>query len=51
MVDFGFRPASAPEAPAGTRPAVGPPPDGSDPSRGVGWGRPPGPLVLHRVQR
>jgi beta-galactosidase len=50
-VDLGLRLMSAPEAPAGTRPAIGPPPDGSDPSRGVGWGRPPGPLVLHRVQR
>jgi len=51
MVDFGFRLTTAPEAPAGTRPAIGPPPDGSDPSRGDDWGRPPGPLVLHRVQR
>jgi len=50
-VDFGFRLTSAPEAPAGTRPAIGPPPDGSDPSREVGWGRPAGPFVLHRVQR
>jgi beta-galactosidase len=51
-MDFGFRLPSAPEAPAGTRAAIGPPPDGSDPSMGAGWGRPPVvPLVLHRVQR
>jgi beta-galactosidase len=49
--NFGFRLENPPEAPAGTRPAIGPPPDGSDPSRGVGRFRPPGPLVLHRVQR
>ena len=50
-VDSGFRLTSAPEAPAGTRPAIGPPPDGTDPSRGINWGRSPAPLVLHRVQR
>ena len=43
------RPAAQPEA---SRPAVGPPPDGSDPSRSPLF-RPPGPvqIVLHRVQR
>lgn len=50
-IDFGFRLTNPPEPPAGTRPAIWPPPDGTDPSRGVGWGRPPAPLVLHRVQR
>jgi beta-galactosidase len=49
--EFGFRLPPAPEAPAGPRPAIGPPPDGTDPSIGAGWRRPPGPLVLHRVQR
>ncbi len=42
-------------APEGKRPAIGPPPDGTDPSRGVGgggrMGQPPGPLVLRRVRR
>ena len=43
-----------PEAPKGPRPAIGPPPDGSDPSipdfrRSLAQGPPP--LVLHRVQR
>jgi beta-galactosidase len=39
--------------PAGPRPAIGPPPDGTDPSRGVGGrGFPtPAPMVLHRAKR
>jgi beta-galactosidase len=45
---------SVPAAPTGPRPAIGPPPDGSDPSRGIGLGgrgfQPP-PLVLRRVKR
>jgi beta-galactosidase len=43
------RPAIQPEA---ERPAVGPPPDGSDPSRSPLY-RPPGPvaMVLHRAER
>jgi beta-galactosidase len=44
----------APAQPAGPRPAIGPPPDGTDPSRGVGGGRgtqPPEPLLLHRAKR
>jgi beta-galactosidase len=50
--DFGSWMPRAPEAPAGPHPAIGPPPDGSDPSMGTGWGRPPVvPLVLHRVRR
>jgi len=53
-IDFGFRLANPAEAPAGSRPAIGPPPDGSDPSipelrQRLAQG--PGPLVLHRVQR
>jgi beta-galactosidase len=43
-----------PPEPAGPRPAIGPPPDGTDPSRGVGGGRglqTPGPMVLRRVKR
>jgi beta-galactosidase len=41
-----------PEEQAGSRPAIGPPPDGSDPSRNPN-SRPPAsiPMVLHRVQR
>ncbi len=50
---------SAPTAPAGPRPAVGPPPDGSDPSSGAfvnggrgGRGFPtPAPLVIVRAHR
>ena len=44
----------APAEPAGPRPAIGPPPDGSDPSRSVGGGRgpqAPAPMVLHRAKR
>jgi beta-galactosidase len=49
----------APTAPAGPRPAIGPPPDGSDPSNGAffglsrGGGRgfgAPAPIVLHRAK-
>jgi beta-galactosidase len=46
--------AGAPATPAdtGSRPAVGPPPPGSDPSFGAGrGGQAPAPLVLHRVTR
>ena len=46
--------AAAPGAPAdaGPRPAVGPPPQGSDPSFGAGRGaQAPAPLVLRRVTR
>jgi hypothetical protein len=42
---------ATPEAPAGSRPAIGPPPDGSDPSMGTGFGRPSPLLVLHWVDR
>jgi beta-galactosidase len=43
------RPAAQPEA---SRPAIGPPPDGSDPSSSP-LRRPPGPVqvALHRVER
>jgi beta-galactosidase len=44
----------APAEPAGPRPAIGPPPDGSDPSRGAAGGRgpqTPAPMVLHRAKR
>ncbi len=53
---FGGRgaPAAAP-APAGKRPAIGPPPDGSDPSRGASGGfrtgQTPPPLILRRAKR
>jgi len=51
-IDLGSWMPRAPEAPAGPHPAIGPPPDGSDPSMGTGWGRPPVvAIVLHRVQR
>jgi beta-galactosidase len=50
-VDFGFHLPNPSEASAGSRPAIGPPPDGLDPSIGSWHLRMPGPLVLHRVQR
>jgi beta-galactosidase len=41
-----------PAEPEGPRPVIGPPPDGSDPSRNPNLRLPPTvPLVLHRVQR
>jgi beta-galactosidase len=49
--DFGFRLPTPSEPAPGSRPAIGPPPDGSDPSIGTGRFRMPGPLVLHRVER
>jgi beta-galactosidase len=50
--DPGSQPPSHPSEPTGPRPTIGPPPDGSDPSRNPNM-RPPAsiPLVLHRVQR
>jgi beta-galactosidase len=49
--DFGFRMPTPAKEEAG-RPAVGPPPDGSDPSINASWRRRPNdPIVLHRVQR
>jgi beta-galactosidase len=46
-------PGMAPSQPGGPRPAVGPPPDGTDPSFGAGFGgrREPAPLNLKRAQR
>jgi beta-galactosidase len=50
-ISFPFR-RSAPEKESGEQPAIGPPPDGSDPSRGASSRRPSTiPVVLHRVQR
>ena len=50
-VDFGFQ-LPHPEEPTGSRPAIGPPPDGSDPSRSPSWHLPDSILVvLRRVQR
>jgi beta-galactosidase len=41
-----------PKEPSGPRPAIGPPPDGSDPSFNMPSRIPPGiPVVLRRVQR
>ncbi len=52
---FGFPPPSTPAAPAGARPAIGPPPDGSDPSISTEFRQRLmhglGPRVLHRVKR
>jgi beta-galactosidase len=50
--NFGPRPPQPAAPPEAERPAVGPPPDGSDPSRSP-LNRPPGPaqIALHRVQR
>jgi beta-galactosidase len=43
---------SEPEKTTGPRPAIGPPPDGSDPSRNPNWHMPDSiPVVLHRVKR
>jgi beta-galactosidase len=48
----------APPEPAGPRPAIGPPPDGSDPSFGAFFGlgggtrgQTPAPMLLHRTKR
>jgi beta-galactosidase len=50
-VELGFS-LSQPEESAGPRPAVGPPPDGSDPSRSPNMRFPTSiPVVLHRVER
>jgi beta-galactosidase len=50
-VDFGFQ-LPHPEEPAGSRPAIGPPPDGSDPSRNPSWRLPSSiPVVLRRTER
>jgi beta-galactosidase len=50
--NIGPRPPRPPAQPETSRPAIGPPPDGSDPSRSP-LNRPPGPvaMVLHRVRR
>jgi beta-galactosidase len=50
--DPSSQPPSHPSEPTGPRPAIGPPPDGSDPSRNPNM-RPPASvlLVLHRVKR
>ena len=53
-IELGF-PIPHPEEPANPRPAIGPPPDGSDPSipafRLAGRRSPSVQMVLHRVQR
>jgi beta-galactosidase len=50
-ITFPFR-SSTPVNESGEKPAIGPPPDGSDPSRGTSFRLPSAiPLVLHRVQR
>ena len=50
-VDPGLAPPRA-EEPTGPRPAIGPPPDGSDPSRNPNARIPSSiPVILHRVER
>ncbi|MEJ2009940.1 MAG: beta-galactosidase GalA [Acidobacteriota bacterium] len=49
-IHFPFHLGLTPKQPSGKRPAIGPPPDGSDPSRGTAFRRRPTALVLHRVQ-
>jgi beta-galactosidase len=51
MAPFGPGGSRAPAAPSGPRPAIGPPPDGSDPSFFLGGGRAEAPLVLKRASR
>jgi beta-galactosidase len=55
-----FRRRGAPPEPAGPRPAIGPPPDGSDPSSPAFFGlgrfggrgpQTPAPVILHRAKR
>ncbi len=48
---FNFGSSREAAAPAGPRPAIGPAPDGTDPSRGVGFRREAGPMVLRRANR
>jgi beta-galactosidase len=51
-IDFGHWLSRMPKEPTGPRPAIGPPPDGSDPSFNLPHDIPPGiPIVLRRVQR
>jgi len=51
-IDTGSRLQRAPVVPKAPGPAIGPPPDGSDPSIGAGRRVPLSvPIVLHRVQR
>lgn len=50
-IDIGFRLPNPPKEPTGG-PAIGPPPDGSDPSISSSWRLPRAiPVVLHRVQQ
>jgi len=51
-IDFSRWLSRIPKEPAGPRPAIGPPPDGSDPSFNLPANIPPGiPIILRRVQR
>ena len=51
-IDFSRWLSRMPKEPTGPRPAIGPPPDGSDPSFNLPSRLPPGvPIVLRRVQR
>ncbi len=51
-IDFSRWLSRMPKAASGPRPAVGPPPDGTDPSFNLPPQLPPGiPVVLHRVTR
>ena len=51
-MSLGFPMPKPAAEPPGPRPAIGPPPDGSDPSINAAWRRPSGTsMVLHRVER
>jgi beta-galactosidase len=51
-IDFGRWLSRLPKEPTGPRPAIGPPPDGSDPSFNLPSRMPPGiSVILHRVER
>ena len=51
-IHFDFELPHPPEKSTGPRPAIGPPPDGSDPSMGDEWHMPASiPVILHRVER
>jgi beta-galactosidase len=49
VVHVPFRLTNPPQNPSEKRPAIGPPPDGTDPSRNVGFRSGPGAIVLQRV--
>ena len=51
-IDIGFEWNRRPKDTSASRPAIGPPPDGSDPSIDSSWELPPSiPVILRRAQR